>query len=352
MSFPFDLDLPIFLWTTFNVVFASKGHLRRNTRPVPLRYDFEELPDSKLTAAQREYLRPVDDQLARIGYQPLCTFRAANFGTNLMRRYWHPSDTASCALTVVEVKAAANGVTSVRNASSLEFVTRFSDGRRLITRNMPQKSLFDQPAYRIIQDYPNTTDPARLKKLHDARVSSLGTPQSPPQHSAAVFEELQVEHERYSRFQVEHGIYQMAPDGGHYLVTDKVFSRGIRNHFLPLGRRLSATNVVLSALIGAVLPLFGILKAAPWIAGQSVAALPLNFSGGSFVILSCYALAGLLIGYLCEIETSSWLMLITYVPAHLIAGWTFGWLPYSTIAHLCSHYASQARQRSKLVLQP
>ncbi len=350
MPIPFDLDLPIFLWTTLKVVFGSKSRLRQNTKPIPLRFEFEELSPSQLTPAQLEYLKPIDAQLARLNYRPLCTFRAKNYGTNLLRRYVHPSDTASCALTVVEVKVNVEGVSNVRNSSHLEFATRTADGKLLITRNMSLKSLFDQPPYRVVQECPNATDAADLKKRHDARAHSLGTPLPPPQEPAAVFEELNSEHERYSKSQVESGVYQLAPGGGAYIVTDKVFDRGIRNHFLPFGRKVSPTYALLSALVGAVLPLFGILKLAPWLAAHAADA---NGSSqvGFFGILVCYCLAGLIIGYICEFQKLTWLMLVTYVPAHLVAGWSFGWFPYTTAAFLCAYMASQARQRAKLVLQ-
>src|SRR5262249_6307081 len=124
MPIPFDFDLPIFLWSTFKVLFSSKTRLRQNTKPIPARFEFEELSESQLTPAQLEYLKPYDLQLARLNYRPLCTFRAKNYGTNLLRRYINSADAASCALTVVEVKANVNGVVNVRNSSHIEFATR------------------------------------------------------------------------------------------------------------------------------------------------------------------------------------------------------------------------------------
>ena len=350
MPIPFDLDLPIYLWATANVLFNSKTKLRKNTRPIPVQFEMEEVPENELTAAQREYLKPFDEQLARLNYRPLCTFRAKNYGTNLMRRYLNPADPASCALTIVEVRVKTGAITSVKNSSHVEFTTRFSGSKSLTTRNMAHKSLFDQPDYRTIQDLPNITNLAELKKRHDAQARSLGVPETPPQNSDSVLAEVQSEHDRYSKFQLGQGIYRLAPTGGAYEVTEKVFNRGIRNHFLPFGRRVSPTPLIFSALVGAVLPLVGILKIAPWMTMQEHlqnAAFP----GARLAIFLCYCLAGAIIGYFCEIQNSSWLMLVTYLPAHLVAGWTFGWLPYSTIAHLSAFYFSQARRKRKMVLQ-
>ncbi len=41
MTLPIDCDLLGFLWTTAKVVLGSKPQLRKNTRPIPLRYQRE-----------------------------------------------------------------------------------------------------------------------------------------------------------------------------------------------------------------------------------------------------------------------------------------------------------------------
>ncbi|HWZ98252.1 MAG TPA: hypothetical protein VN025_10875 [Candidatus Dormibacteraeota bacterium] len=351
MPIPFDLDLPYFLWTISKVIFSSKDRLRKNAKPIPLRFEYEELSESQLTPAQREYMKPFDDQFAKLNYRPQYTFRANNFGSNLLRRYIHPTDTATGALTIIEVKANVNGVENVRNVFALEFATRLANGNMFLTFNKPQPSLLDSPPFRITQDFPNVSNLAELKKLHDAKGRTLGPANTPPQDFPSVCNQLNGEHERNAKFQLERGIYQLSPGGDAYFVTDKVFDRGIRNHFLPFGKRISPVHAILSALIGAVFSLLGVLKVAPWLASQ-----PALAAGGSvFVphlgILLCYSIAGFLIGYICEYQKLTWIMLVTYLPAHLVAGWTFGWFPYSTAAFLCAYMASQSRQRAKLVLQ-
>jgi len=96
MAFHLDADLLAFAVTTCTVIFGSKASLQKNTRPIPTRYDLEEIPDAQLTEAQRRYLQPIDEQLGRMNYRPDCTFRAKNYGSNLMRRYSNPADPASC----------------------------------------------------------------------------------------------------------------------------------------------------------------------------------------------------------------------------------------------------------------
>jgi len=44
-------------------------------------------------------------------------------------------------------------------------------------------------------------------------------------------------------------------------------------------------------------------------------------------------------------------MLITYVPAHLEAGSSLGWFPYSTVAFGIAYFVCQAKRKGQLVLQ-
>jgi len=348
---PFDIDIFAFAWVTLKVIFGSKARLRRNSRPIPMRFDVGVISEEQLTPAQREYLKPIDAQLLALNYRPLCTFRVTNHGTNLLRRYANPADTASCSLTVVEVKVDVNGVKGVKNSCSVEFGTRFSEGKRLSTRNTPQRSLFDQPPYRIVQECPNTTNLAELKRRHDARVPKIGVPLAPPADAPSVLHEFQAEHERYSKFQLDCGNYRLAPDGASYVLGDRVLDRGIRNHFLPFGRRISLVRLLFSALLGAVLPLFGILRLAPWIAGNPNVHLLGNLPVPYLGIAMCYLLAGVIMGLTCDVQKFTWIMLVTYVPAHLVAGWTFGWFPYSTLAFNACYFTAQAMRRRGLVLQ-
>ena len=350
MAFHLDADLLAFAATIFTVLFRSKASLGKNTRPIPKRYELEEVPASQLGEAQRRYLEPVDEQLERLNYRPDCTFRAKNYGSNLMRRYSNPADPASCGLTVVEVKVRVGGAQSVHNANSVEFTTRLADGRMLSTRNSPNKSLMDQPPYRIVQEFPSLTDLRELKKRHDALAAKFGGASSPPYGTQAIFDEMQREHTRFSEYQVERGILRRTPAGDAYQITKKVMNRGIRNFFNPFSKRFAASQAVFSVLLGAVLPLFAILKVAPVVAASPYEhALP--FAGATLAIALGYALTGAILGFACNAQSFLWVMLITYVPAHLVAGNSLGWFPYSTLAFYVAYTASQAKRRRELVLQ-
>jgi hypothetical protein len=351
MTLPIDCDLIGFLWTTTKVVFGSKPQLRKNSRPIPLRYQREVVADSSLSEAQKKYLAPLDSQLAALNYRPMCTYRVTNYGANLIREYSNPADPASCTLTIVEVQTNVNGVKGVKNSHVVNFTTRFSGDKWLSTRNMELKTVMDTPDYRIVQECPHLTDLAQLKKKHDARSPSLGPPVSPPRDVESLFAEGQKDHERFSAYQVQRGILRLNPQRDAYLITDKAFNRGIRNFFNPFAHRISLTTVLFSVLIGAVLPLFGILKLAPAVADRLGPSPAIGISPSTLAIAACYALAGIILGFIGEAQSYVWVMLITYVPAHLLGGSTLGWFPYSTLAFGISYFVCQAKRKRQLVLQ-
>jgi len=158
MTLPIDWDLLGFLWTTAKVVLGSKPQLRKNTRPIPLRYQREVVADSSLSEAQKQYLVPWDAQLEALNYRLMCTYRVANYGANLIREYSNFADPATCTLTIVEVQTNVNGVKGVKNSHVVNFTTRFSGGKWLTTRNMELKTVMDTPEYRIVQECPHVTD--------------------------------------------------------------------------------------------------------------------------------------------------------------------------------------------------
>jgi len=348
---PIDCDLIGFLWTSGVVLFGSKPQLRKNSIPIPVRYQRQLLDDSELTGKQLQYVAPLDNKLTTLGFRPFYTLRVTNYGSNLVRGYQNPADPASCTVTIVEVRTKVAGVAGVKNSHVVNFTTRLADGRELITRNMELKSVLDQPEYKIIQECPHVTNLAELKKMHDAKAASFGTPISPPRDVQSVITEFDKDHERFSGFQVQRGVYRLSPLGDTYLLTDKAFNRGIRNYFNPFARRISISAALFSVLVGALLPLFGILKLAPAMAERFGAAPPSLFQPASLAILACYLLAGALLGFIAESQSYIWVILITYVPAHLVAGWTFGGLPYSSFAFLVCYFVCQAKRKRQLVLQ-
>jgi hypothetical protein len=348
---PFDCDAFSFVLSTGMVLFASKPQLRKNLKSLPAQYEREFLADNSMTGAQKTYIAPIDAELRDLGYLPFYTLRVTNYGSNLLRGYLNPTDCASCTLTIVEVRVKVGTTETLRTIHSVNFTTRLMDGKELVTRNMASRSLMDAPEYKIVQECRNVTNLAVLKKRHDAKAASLGAATPPPRDIESVVTEFNKEHERFCAHQVSNGILQPSSDGTAYVMTEKVFNRGIQNFFNPFAKRLSPTKMLFSALAGAVLPLYGIMKLAPAAAERFPSSATAGLSPGHAAILSCYVLTGTILGLITESQSYIWVTMITYIPAHLIAGWSFGWLPYSGMAFLVSSYVCRAKWKHLAILQ-
>jgi hypothetical protein len=348
---PWDADILAFAWTTARIIFGRKNRAREAQRAIPVQLEFEEVPQQALTQAQKDFIRPFDGQVAALNYHPDCTYRVTNlrnYGHNLVRRYFNPTDLALCALTIVEVKIKIGDIESVKTSSHVAFRTRFSDETVLTTRNMSLKSLLDRPPYSIVQECRRITSLAELKRRHDARAAQMGPALPPASGPKAIFDEQQREHRRFAEFQIKRGIYRLLPDGEAYEVTDKARLRGIWNHYNPFARRISWTETILSSLVGSVLPLFAILKIVPILPHPLQ---DLQVSLAWIPIALCYALAGVIIGMISDRVSFHWIMLISYLPAHLVAGWSFGWFPYSTLMFVTSMRLIRAKRRRALVFE-
>lgn len=354
MMIPWDADILVFAWTMMKIVFTSKKRLRAANRAIAVHDDLEAVPEGALSQTQKNYLQPFDAQLAALNYSPDCTYRVTNhrnLGKNLLRHYSNPADRASCQLIIVEIKVKVETTESVKTSASVSFTTWFHDGKVLTTRNMSLKSLLDRPPYAIRQECRHVTSLTELKKRHDARAAKMGMALPAPAGVDAVFAAHHKEHERFSNYQLQQGTYRLLPDGQAYELTDKVHARGIWNHYNPFAKRISPPPAILAALVGSVLPLYAILKVAPWIATQTEGSPATLLPITSFAICLCYILAGAIIGLVSENASYQWIMLISYVPAHFVAGWNFGWWPYSTAMFLTSFYTNRARRRSALIFE-
>jgi hypothetical protein len=354
MAIPWDTDILIFAWTTAKVIFQSQAQLRAAKRAIAVRDELREISEDALTKAQKEYVRPYDQELAQLNYFPdltYCVMNHRNLGHNLIRRYSNPTAPAVCVLTIVELKAKVGDVETVKTSSNVSFRTRFAGGKQLTTRNMSLKSVLDRPPHLVIQECRHTTKVAELKRRHDARAARMGQALPAILGKEAIFGAHHEEHKKFCDYQLERGTFRLTPDGDAYETTEKAHARGIWNHFNPFARRISVTEVLLSALVGSVLPLFGILKLAPLALGQleggAMGALPIAW----IAISACYVLAGFIIGAISDRASFQWIMLISYVPAHLVAGWSFGAAPYSTMTFLISFYVIRMRRHRALIFE-
>lgn len=355
MAIPFDVDILTFVWTTAKIIFGRKKRAQKLRWAIPVQMEYEEIPDHELTQAQRDYIQPFDKQLAALNYHPDCTYRIGNFrnlGRNLLRHYHNPSDPASCTLMIVEMKTKVGEVEVVRTTSHVAFRTRFSNETHLITRNNARGTLGDRQPWSITQAFRALDALSELKRRHDASAAKMGPPLPAPCGAKAVFEEGQREHQRFAEFQVQRGIYRLLRDGQGYEITDKAHLRGIWNHYNPFARRISWPSTILSALVGSVLPLFAIMMLVPLVSERMYGA-PLTIfpSLTLLVIAGAYVVAGVIIGAVSDRAPFHWIMLISYAPAHVVAGWSFGWFPYSTLMFVVAGSLIRAKHRRAVILE-
>ena len=93
------------------------------------------------------------------------------------------------------------------------------------------------------------------------------------------------------------------------------------------------------------------MKLGPYLAKSAMnigfaGALPLKELTAGFAFL----MAGAIIGYFVDRVRVHWTFLATYIPAHLLMGWSFGIWPYCMIAALVAFYTGQIRQKRRLIM--
>lgn len=345
-----DADLLVFLATIGTILTSSYPRLRKSSVPIPADYDFQEVLPDALTEKQKKFLEPLDRKMAALNYQAVLTYRVRNYGMNLLRRYINPADPASCTIIIVEVKVGVGSTETVSQGSVLNFMTEFTDGKSLTTRNMKLKSVLDQPPEFLVQDCPQVDDPATLKKRHDDRARSLGTPVSAPADAAHVFALYQKQHHRFSDYQVERGTFSRTNTG--YAVTNKSFLRGIRNFLVPFAQRLSLYRLLLAAISAILIPSATCIKILP-VAFTLARKFGLPPAATlTLLLIASYIVAGAIVGFLLETNAFLWAFLLTYIGVHIVSGWWPSVVPYGAIAGLAAHYATQFRNRQRVMLAP
>ena len=345
-----DVDLVVFLAAVGRILFGSMPQLRRNAAPIPAEYEFEEVPSESLSPEQQEFFVPYDKQFLTMQFRPMCTYRVRNYRANLMRRYINPSDRASCTVTAVEVKTKVDGVATAVLASNVSFLTVFTDGKQLTTRNMRVRTVLDHPPEYIVQECPYESDMTVLKTKHDSRAVKLGVPVAAETSVARMFEFFQAQHRRFSEYQVQRGTYERTATG--YAVGKKAFWRGIRNFLVPFAERFSAMRLIAAGVFAIGLPSLTYLRLLPELTPLANHA-GLDAGIGRLVILGAsYVLAGASVGLLLQKSQFIWGFLFTFVGVHLVTGWWVSPVPFGLIAALVGHSLAQMRKRRPVILQP
>lgn len=353
MQFFRDTDLVVFLATVGQIFVLGPAQLRKNVRPLPKVFEIETVRPESLTETQQRHLAGFDDKLARLNYRPVHTYRAVNYGQNLLRSYINPTEPVRCVLMIVEVTVNVNGIRSSNHSSTLEFFTYFTDESVLVTRNMRIKSVFEEPPYRITQECPRVSDPAELRRRHIAYLQQMNRlPKSPANAPASIAQEFQSGHERFCEYQLSRGNLRLDPCRNCYFTTAKVHWRGILNHLNPFVQRFALAKFLAAALSGIALPVLGSEFLGPLIArSQPMAGLP-GLEVAQIVTLTSFALAGALVGLLLQKSSFLWTFIFTYLGVGAILGFHSSPLPCSTIAALVGHAVAQWQKNRNLILQP
>ncbi len=354
MKFPIDADLFIFICMVGKVVLTAMPRLRQNPLAscIPIDYDVKEIDPASLTEAQKRYLGPYDEKLAAMNFWPVCTYKIANYGDNLLRNYVSPTETSRCVILIYEIPLQIDGRPSPTNNCTMSFNTRFMDGSILTTRNTQVKSLTDCPTYQVVQERPGIAEPAEMKRVHDQRARSMGSPVPPPSDAASTLNDVKSEHVRFAEFQVSRGIYRLNPDGESYSMTDKPHWRAIRNHYNPFASQFSLRQFLPAALAGMALPLLALTVLAPAAANAARNAGFPPETAAITMTLACYMVAGAIIGYALERQTFIWVFLLTYLTVRIFSGVPPGPVPFSALAASVAYSVAQAKKRRRAVLLP
>jgi len=322
----------------------------RLKRPVPVEIELRAFRDSELTDRQRSFFAPFDRKLESLGYRPFCTYTGTNTGgKGLSRNYFNPLDPANCNVVVVEVETVAEGKKHFGQASSVNFVTRFADGRRCATSNSGQMKLFDLPPGWKAERCGNVTDLAELKRRHDRLASGMGIPSPAIAEEAATLENARDYHRVYFGHQVSAGLYAVDPGGTTLRPTDRFHWRGIRRHYNPFLHPFRVDSFLPAALLGAGLPLAasrGAEQFSSMLASQAgIPAGPL----ATLVATTGVVLGGIAAGWFLKRQTILWTFLLIYIPLFLL-----GHRPPAPMfvyaASILAHYVRQFRVRRRLML--
>jgi len=345
MGIPIDADI-FFLLAAVGSVLGSLPRLRSlPTSRIPVRYEIQEVLQDALTEAQAKFLAPYDEKLGSMNYLPLCTYRVLNYGHNLLRNYVSPMDTARCVVMIYEIPVENGGKSYSTSGCTIHFHTRFTNGTILTTRNMPVKSITDQPPYEVVQERPGLTDPAQMKREHDRKAATMGQPVFPPADAKSILDDVQSEHQRFCEYQVAKGSYSLLADENCYILTDQVLQRAVWNHLNPLAQNLSMRRFLPAALVAIGLPLLAMAILAPAAAQAAVHGGFPPFIAGRLVVIASYVVAGAVLGYLLEHNKFLWALLLTYLALRVSMILPIGAPPFGTFAAAVAYSVARAKKR-------
>lgn len=289
---------------------------------VPARFEFEPIADRDLSAAQSSYFARLDAELRELDYLPGGNWKPVNMqGQALLRLFFSPIDPA---VVIMNLLTSDPSLGNEQSVNFLEIVTRYRDGTILSTRNADVSDVLDQLPDHILIERRGIRDPARLKKVHDAKSAELlqcDPIHGRPEDFERVFNE---HHERWCAHQLERGLLRPSPRDPEVLKpTVKTGLRGIFNFLNPLADNFTPLRFLLVALLGMVIPGAAIF----WLGGpdgEQVArmAAAIGLEPGlvfSLCLTVVFAVSGAIVGLVFVGKSFVWSFLFTYVLLRLIA---------------------------------
>ncbi len=302
-----DPVLSHLLWAIGLMLVIGLPRIRSNIK-LPREISLVPVPEDKLTAEQASFFREFDEKLAPLGFVPGLTYTAPQLsGANLSRAYF-----SSVEPTYINVVALTTPK-GMRATSYVEMVTRHQDGGSLNTKNSQISSVFAAMPGRISQNFPGVTDIVELKRRHDARRGKLayrGEAFVTPDKYTTNFQDY---HRRWCEYQVKQGLLRPDQGAGVYRATTRLGLNGIFKYINPLADNFTLPRFATGTLLGVALPLVAILD--PGVVASRLpwqAATPMQTQ--AMLVLSCYVLAGIAVGYVFSAKSFIWAFILGYLP--------------------------------------
>jgi hypothetical protein len=288
---------------------------------VPIRVEFEHVPDHDLAPSQSQFFAALDPKLYDLGYRPTINRRPTNMqGRALIRTYHSDVDPAVVMMNLLtsEVKGAVE-----QPMNYLEIVTRYGDGTVLSTRNAEISEVLEPLPEQTIVEQKGVREPSALKAAHDRKAAELlahGPTHSRPEDFEAVFHEF---HERWCRHQMDRGLLVPCDDGAERLrPTVKAGLRGIANFLNPLADNFTLPRFLTAIMFGLIVPVLTIL----WLAGPGAFVILRLAAATGLAPTTCVAaciaimlsIVGVVIGWIFTTKGFIWSFLLTYVILRLV----------------------------------
>jgi hypothetical protein len=288
---------------------------------VPIRVEFEEVPDHGLTPAQSLYFAGFDPKLFDLGYRPTINRRPTNMQGRALIRTYHSN--VDAAVVMMNLMTSEIEGSPEQPMNYLEIVTRYGDGTILSTRNAEISEVLEPVPEHIIQERRGIREPEALKAAHDRKAEALlahGPIYSRPEDFEEAFHEF---HQKWCRHQIDRGLLVSRDDDPDRLrPTVKAGLRGIANFLNPLADNFTLARFLVGLVFGLVVPVLTIL----WLSGPGVFIVTrLAAATGlapSTCVIACLTvmltLVGVVVGLTFVTKAFIWCFILTYVILRLV----------------------------------